>query len=112
MGWVGAQVLPRCRQLDRILVVVRFANKVVQKLRTFVPPMSKELGVVRRKQVWRAIHNFSQLLNLFDAHLHEVLRMLGGRVQGGRTVVNFLFRSVARNGMIFDTCKGASAADG
>src|ERR1043166_10101113 len=43
VGGMAAQILRRRYERERLLVVVGFANEEIQKLRPFVPPMSKQL---------------------------------------------------------------------
>src|SRR5262249_18732851 len=72
LRWIFAQIFPGRRQFDDLLVIDGLPHEIIEKLRPFVPPMAKKLRVIRRKDQWRTIHDFSQMLHLLDSFAEKM----------------------------------------
>lgn len=83
------EVLAGGDQVEGGLIVVAFAEEVIEELRSFVPPVSVEFGVIGGDNQGRAIHESGEVFHLGDAVVEEVAGMVGGGVHGVLFVVGF-----------------------
>src|SRR6266567_8998820 len=109
---VGAQIIPRRRQPDGLLVENRFADKVVQEFRPLLPPVAEQLGVVGRKQMGWTIQDAGEVSHLPRASLEEMAGVFRRGPQPGRPVVNPFFPFAAGNRVIFEAGKAPRAGHG
>src|ERR1017187_3363742 len=101
------QIFAGSYQRKSFLVMGCFPDETVQKLRAFVPPMSEQLGVVRREHQRWTIHDAGELLDLLHACFEKMLRVIGGGRQRGARVIDLFFRRAAGDTKIFDAGEAA-----
>src|SRR5258708_6355231 len=89
-------------QLEGGLVVDGFANEEIQELRSFIPPVAKELSIKGRDNHRFDVGNAGQMFDLFYAAGKEVAgMMIHGAMRPARHIRLFMRRST-RDPMIFD----------
>ena len=76
---------------------------MVQKPRTFEPPMPEEFGVVRADHNWRAAHPFRGFSNLSCPRLHEVSGVFCSFCLGCFGLIDPVIAVFAANGVILDS---------
>src|ERR1035441_8098394 len=84
-----------------LLLVADLADEEVEKLRSFIPPMPEQLGVIRRDDDGRAIQDAFELVDLCDAFVEEMPGVLARGGEGVVALVNLLF-ALAGDAEIFD----------
>src|SRR5260221_13257162 len=89
-------------QLEGGLVVDGFANEEIQELRSFIPPVAKELSIKGRDNDRFDVGNAGQMFDLFYAAGKEVAgMMIHGAMRPARHIRLFMRRST-RDPVIFD----------
>ena len=66
-----------------------------------MPPMSEQLGIVRRDNKGLPVHHRSKVFYLFLAVKHEIARVFGGPVEGDLRLVWLLMIGFSGNPVIF-----------
>ena len=105
------EVFARRDHLDLILIASRFAHEHLEELRAFVPPVSVELGIVRRSDMGRCAEDFFEVSALRLAVEEEVTGVLGGAVGSPTRYVRFFAveREFSGDAMEFEACIPADA---
>src|SRR5271165_569453 len=85
-----AKIFVRGDEADDFLVVVGFADEVIEKFRAFIPPMAEQLGVIRRYYDRRAVHEGRQVLHLAHARAEKMSGVLRRLVQRSLALI-YLF---------------------
>src|SRR5438445_608640 len=96
------QIFVRRDQLKSLLVIIGLSDEIIDKLGTFVPPMAKQFGIVRREHQWRTIHNSRGFVDLLDTRTQEMLSMASRSLLGFRGIVNLLLHGRAADAMVLD----------
>ena len=96
------EIFGRRDGLDRVLIVMQFAEQKVEPFRPLEPPVTEQLGVVRRDGDRRPVHHRGEPLRLLLAVEHEVAGMARGTLHGGRPVVDLLVIRLAGDPVILD----------
>src|SRR6059036_639983 len=102
-----AQIFLGRDQRKSLLVVVGFASEEVEPLRSFIPPMSEQLGVVGRQDERRTVHDGGKAVDLFHARAEEVAGVLGGDLKRRAAIINFLGTGAAGDAVILDAGEAA-----
>src|SRR5258705_9804583 len=73
VGWMAVQIITWRNQRERLLVVIGFANKEIEKLHPFVPPMTEQFGIIRREHQGRPVHNLGETCDLSHSGREEMV---------------------------------------
>src|SRR5262249_3640297 len=109
LGGIQSQIFPGGREHDGALVVDGFAYEKIEKFGTFVPPMAKQFGIIRRKDQRRPLQHANQALDLLHALAQKMTGVFRGHFERGAAVINPLLSRPTRDGEIFDASKTARA---
>ena len=85
------------------LVVGRFAKKVVEEDRAFIPPVSVKFGIVRAKDDRLDAHDTAQVFNLLFPVEHEVGGVIRGPLSGQFGPVWLLVGGPASDAVVFQS---------
>jgi hypothetical protein len=77
-GRILPEILEGSHQSKLLLVADGFAHEEIQELRTFIPPMAEELGVVGAQHHGRAPQDVGKLTDLLHPRAEEVRGVLVG----------------------------------
>jgi len=109
LGRVFGEIFARRDGLDRALVVVYFAQQIVQEVGTFKPPVTVKFGVVRRDDDRFDASAPFKMLDLFFAIEQEIARMHRGAFARDGGTIRLLVHRLAGDAMVFETGEFALA---
>src|SRR5882724_7659434 len=107
-----SEIIVRCNESKDVLVIVCLANKVIQKLRPFVPPVSKQFRIIRTEDDGWPIQNLRKLFDLGDSCGKKMVRVIIGGLKRNFSIIRRLSATAAGNPIIFDANKTASIGGG
>ena len=91
------------------LVAGGFAEEVIEKDRTFVPPVAVEFCIVRTEDEGFDAHDPAKVLDLFFPIEHKISGMAGGAFAGEMGAVGFFVWGATGDSIIFESSKLAKA---
>ena len=91
------------------LVAGGFAEEVIEKDRTFVPPVTVEFRIVRPEDEVFDAHDPAKMLDLFVPIEHKISGVAGGALAGEMGPVGFFVRGATSDSIIFESSKLAKA---
>src|SRR5437868_5364449 len=107
------QILFRCDEGEYVLIRTGLAHKKIQELRSLIPPVTKQFGVVSGDEQRWPIQNLPHTFELIHTRGKKLLRVLVSDANPGLAFINFLLALFpVRDSVIFDARETALAGSG
>src|SRR6266511_5089113 len=107
-----AQIVLGGDEREDLLITARLADERIEPFRALIPPMTEQLGIVRRQDQRRHIHRGGEVLDLIDAGAEEMRGVFAGRLERRVSVIGLLRTGATGNAMILETGEAANFRNG